>query len=877
MTVRRPPRLLHTLLRLFPPAHRAVYGDEMWEAVQRQYAAIPAEGAQRAARTSLFVRSALGLFCNAWFIWFDSVGKGGRTMIMTLCRSVQAAGADARFIRRSLLRARGFTFTFTSVPAIAVAVVTASLAFVRGTLLREVPYPDAHDVVIAWGSNVTNGQVRDVVSGSVFLDLARETTTLTSMAAVHPGEAVILAEGRPFVYDALDVSVDFLRVLGVSPVLGQDFGESDRSSAGPAVAIVSHAFWRDRLGGDPSAVGSSIAMNGEPHTILGVLPSDFEFLLPTPVLLPLRDDLLALESRTHFHYWLFGRLAQAAMPPQATGELTGILTRIAEDAPGLTGWSMLVEPVQTISVAAVRSLILLLLGASGVVLLIRTAERRAELAVRQAVGAGRADLMRVVSLEVGVLVAAGAVFGLVGGALLLDLLSRIIPLTIPIPDSAASVRAVYGSFDRFVIVGGIFLASLAGALSLAPSMARIWRPRIGAASRCLGRQRGIRVLVAVELALTMALLVGAGLVTRSAANLATIDPGVDPDGLLTMYVGTQRDLDPPALARYFREVARRVETVPGVTRASMVDYAPFQGEDDFEGVRFADRPAPAPGQSIREEWRRVTDGFFEAAGLTILGGRGFGTVDFEGTPAVAVVNRAFADKHWSGRTAVGRRFDLSPSAYRSLEVVGVVEDVPTRGFATPPPPMVYVPLQGSPRVNMALFVRATGDPLERLDAIREAVWSVDSTQPIDRVFPMTALVEKAGLVSDLARTLVAGLATLSLLLAVVGVFGVVGFAVRVRRPELGIRLALGAGARRLQREIMADVAPLVGIGVVVGLLLGGAIARASRSLLHEVSAVDPGSLLAAALVLVGAACLATYLPSREVARIDPARTLHRET
>ena len=176
----------------------------------------------------------------------------------------------------------------------------------------------------------------------------------------------------------------------------------------------------------------------------------------------------------------------------------------------------------------------------------------------------------------------------------------------------------------------------------------------------------------------------------------------------------------------------------------MVDYAPFQGEDDFEGVRFADRPAPAPGQSIREEWRRVTDGFFEAAGLTILGGRGFGTVDFEGTPAVAVVNRAFADKHWSGRTAVGRRFDLSPSAYRSLEVVGVVEDVPTRGFATPPPPMVYVPLQGSPRVNMALFVRATGDPLERLDAIREAVWSVDSTQPIDRVFPMTALVEKAG-------------------------------------------------------------------------------------------------------------------------------------
>ena len=510
--LRPPPRLLHTLLRLFPPAHRAAYGDEMWEAVERQYAAISAQRGQRVARGSLFVRTAFGLFLSACVMWSDSVGKRGRMMIRTWGRSVQGAFGDARFIRRSLLRARGFTLTFTSVLAIAVAVVTASLAFVQGTLLREAPYLDAHQVVLAWGSNVANGQIRDVVSGSVFLDLARETTTLMSMAAVHPGEAVILAEGRPFVYDGLDVSVDFLRVLGVSPVLGQDFGELDRSSAGPAVAIVSHAFWRDRLGGDPSAVGSSITMNGEPHTILGILPSDFEFLLPTPVLLPLRDDLLALESRTHYHYWLFGRLAEDATPSQATGELTGILTRIAEEAPGLTGWSMLVEPVQTISVAAVRPLILLLLGASGVVLLIaaanlgnlqliRTEERGAELAVREAVGAGRADLIRVVSLEVGVLVTAGAVLGLVGGGLLLDLLGRIIPLTIPIPDSAASVRAVYGTFDRSVMGAGILLSLLAGALALVPSLARIWRPRVGAASSSFGRQRGIRALVAVELAL----------------------------------------------------------------------------------------------------------------------------------------------------------------------------------------------------------------------------------------------------------------------------------------------------------------------------------------------------------------------------------------
>ena len=261
---------------------------------------------------------------------------------------------DLRFILRGLLRAKGFTLTAVTVLAVAVSVNTAVFAFVKGTLLERPPYQNPDEVVLAWGSNSVNGQIRDVISGSNFVDLLERTTTLTSLAAFDGDDVVLMREGRPLVMPAFEVTVDFLKVLGVEPALGRDFGPQDRMSGGENTALISYGFWMDGLGGDPGVVGSALDIDGEPTTILGVLPKDFQFAGPLSLYLPLHEDLLAMESRTHYHYHMVGRLHPGAVPADATKEISGIIADITLEYPQLSGWSVLVEPINEVSVEAVR-------------------------------------------------------------------------------------------------------------------------------------------------------------------------------------------------------------------------------------------------------------------------------------------------------------------------------------------------------------------------------------------------------------------------------------------------------------------------------------------------------------------------------------------
>ncbi len=837
-------RLLEALLRLYPPGFRERYEAEMREVIRRDYA--------RGRSVS-----GLALAVNALLAWVDL--------------GWQMLRRGSVFDLRGLRRARSFGTVVVLVVAGAVAITTAASGFLRGTLLRAPSYPEPERLVFAWGSNASNGQIRDVVSGPVFLDLRREAAILEGLAALHSGSAVIVRDGRPQVLDSLEVSVDFLRVLGVSPALGRDFGDEHRTSGGPSAVILSHAFWRDHLGSDLNAIGGTITLNRSPHTVLGVMGPEFEFLGQSLVLLPLREDELLLEDRTFYNYWLIGRLAPGATPGAATRELSALLSRIAVEDPRLGGWSVLVERVDQISVAAVRPLLVAIACAVALVVLtaaanlaslnlVRTLARSRELFVRAAIGAGPSEMARLVLVETGALAIAGAALGLVLGFALLKWLDGIVPGSIPIPGSAAAVSAVRGAYDVPVVLSGLGVAFL------------VWLPT-SLPSFLTRAVRGIRVVVAAELALATVLLVGAGLLSRAADRLLAVDPGVDPEGLLTFYIGELGDPDPAARARYFREVARRIEELPGVVRAGATDYAPFQGEDDFMGFRLPDRPPPEPGRGPREEWRRVTEGFFEAARTTILRGRGFEPEDYEMPPAVAVVNVAFAEKYWPASDPVGKRMRPALAEYGLLEVVGVVEDVPERGPALPPPPVFFVPLHGSPRDNMAMFVRFDGDPVESLEAVKEAAWSVDSSQPIDRIFPMNALLESTVVLPRLARNLVAQFAAIALALGALGLFGVSSYAVRTRRPELGIRLALGATPRRLQRHLVAELAGLASIGLSLGILLGVGAAFIARALLHGVSPVDPWSLGSATAIVAGAALLSTYLPARAIARIDPSRSI----
>ena len=380
------------------------------------------------------------------------------------------------------------------------------------------------------------------------------------------------------------------------------------------------------------------------------------------------------------------------------------------------------------------------------------------------------------------------------------------------------------------------------------------------------------MLVGVEVAVATLLCILAGLTARSADNLLSTEVGVDADGVLTLAVADVWERPAHEQVTYFREIVEAVERVPGVERAGVMDYVDFLAEDDFARIYFLDRSFQ-PTRDMREEWRRVDAGLFEAAGMAMMSGRAFEQPDFEGTPRVAIVNRAFADKHYPNGQALGELLSTHNAAYRDLTIVGVVADVRSLGPSTPAPPMLYVPNQGSPRGHQGMYVRVDGDPMMLADAIRDAIWSVDPSEPVAAIVPLSDLVARWTAIPLATRTLVLTLAVLAMFLSAVGVFGVVAYAVRTRRSELGVRLALGASPTRLESEVVARVLPVALVAVLAGAASGIGAARSARAVLHGVDPLDLPSLAGALVAMTAATALATWLPARRAGRIDPAEAM----
>jgi predicted permease len=794
---------------------------------------------------------------------------------------------DGLFVLRTLRKSPWYAVTAVVVLAGAVAVNAVVLGFVRGTLLHEAPYEDPASVMVVWGSNTRDGQLRDVISGPNYIEMVREARTLSAMAAFHHDDTYLTGGASPEVTQSLEVTADFFDVLGVRPLLGREFQVADRTSSAPATVLLSYAFWRDRFDSDPEALGRSLSIEGEPRTIIGVLPEAFEFIAPATLYTPLRDDILEADERSRIHYHVIGRLAPGASPDDVTLELSGIMTRSAREHTGYEGWSVLAEPLHRVAVSAVRPAIWTLGAVVGLVLLIalvnlatlfrmRTVSRAGEISVRMALGAGWTRVARVLSLETLGLALAGALAGLAAAPFLLERVTRMIPVWVAIPDSAVRVPVLRADLDPVVgafAVGVVLLGAVALSLpGFASAIRGGARARSGRTHRAL---QGTRVLVGLELALATVLCLGAALTARSAVRLLDTEVGLEDRGLLTLWVGDVWGLEYDEQATYFREIVREVESIPGVTSAGVIDYVDFLAEDDYARVYFLDRSFQ-PTSSQREEWRRVGEGLFETAGIRVLEGRSFTRRDLDGAPRTAVVNEAFARKHYPDGGALGRFISTHDQAYRDLEIVGVVADVRSLGPAAPPPPMLYVPLQGSPRGTNGMYVRVEGEPMAYADAVRTALWSVDPTQPITGIQPMSDLVGSWVAIPRATSTLISTLAGLALLLATVGVFGVVAYAVRSRTSELGIRLALGASPRRLRRDILAGTLPLVLLGISVGMASGVVAARAARAVLFGVGPADPVSMTMAVAAMTGAALLATYLPSRRVERIDPTEAIRSE-
>ncbi|HSM06528.1 MAG TPA: ABC transporter permease [Longimicrobiales bacterium] len=867
---------LRRLLALFPRKHRAAYGEEIWEVARYRW---DRQGGGWLATLAL-IRD---LTSGAAVLRVEQLGRGMRGM-------GQGLGMDARFVLRSLGKSWGYVITAVTVLACAVAANATVFSYVKGTLLSEPAWPDAEEVSIVWARNLENGQLRDVVSGPNVVDM-RERLTTARVAAFHYDGTYFDAEGRPEVVSTLDVEVDFFRVLGVEPALGRGFGESERYSGGQPTVVVSHAFWRDRLGGADDVVGAPILLEGVPHIVIGVLAEDFQFVAPAPILRPLTDDYMAGRSRSSPHFNVLARGLPGATHDDLQLELAAFTRELTAEFAEVEGWDFHAERLDTVMVEAVRPVILVLVGTVLLVLLValvnlgmlfrvRTAVRDGEIAVRRALGASRTVLVRILALEPLLLAAVGAGLGLAVTPWFLGRVADLVPVWIAIPDSAARVPAVRAELAPGV-AAVTFVIALLGALALtAPAFAAVLRSRQGPAPGSDRRVRsgiaGVRALVGLELAFTTVLCVGAALLVRSFDRMMSTEPGVQAEGVLAIRFGDVWEQPVPDQARYLRDVVEAVEAVPGVERAGTIDYLPFLAEDDFARIYFLDQELQ-PVRELREEWRRVDANVLEAAGMRMVAGRWFDSDDLEGTVRSAVVNASFAQKHYPDGNAVGRLLSTHDENYRDMRIVGVVADVRSLGPTAPAPPMLYVPQQGNPRGTVGMYVRTSvAEPMALGTRVREAIWSVDSSQPVIDVVPLQEMVGEWVAIPRAARGLVSALAALAWVLSVVGVFGVASYAVRSRRGELGIRMALGASARRLTSEQVRAMTPVLVLGVGGGLLLASGLGRLSKALLFGVAPLDPVSLVTAALVTSVAAMAAVWWPARSVSRIDPAETLNAE-
>ncbi|HSC26351.1 MAG TPA: ABC transporter permease [Vicinamibacterales bacterium] len=794
---------------------------------------------------------------------------------------------DLRYALRMMTKNPGFSAVAAVTLALGIAATTTVFSAIDSLLLRPLPFAEPGRLALVWGTNLKDGQPRDVIAGPNYIDLQRQNTTLEGLAAFHLDDMPVRLDNGVGVIGEMTVTPEFFSVLGVRPILGRDFQPEDGLPGRNQVALLGYGFWQQRFGGDPNVIGRTLEPLGQPHTIVGVLPPDFLFFTSPEVATPLMPSALEKMSRTNYHYWVVGRLKPGLTREQAEADLDAIMERIGAEHPALRNWEITLDPLQATLSEPVRPALLMLLAAAGMLLLIgcanvaslllaRGMDRRGEFAVRTALGASRGRLTGQLLAESLLLASVAGGLGVLAASALVDGLARILPSTVAIPGSAALVALPAVDLDARVLLFATLLSAvtvllfgLVPALRLSPAhphdALQDSASRIGVDHRS---RRSQRALILAETALATVLLVAAGLMARTVGNLLDTHPGFQAANVVAMYVGGVEELDDNARARFYASVVDRVRAVPGVAEAGLNDYVLLQNEDDYQGL--VPEGLPLVQESVRrEEWRRVSPGYFAAMRIALLRGRGFADSDNDKAPSVAIVNEAMARKYWPGENPVGKRLLITHTKFRWTEIVGLVADERTVGIDRPAKPMVYVPFHRAPRPVMGLMARTEGDPRDHLTAIQQAVWSVDRTRPIYGTVLLDALVGDSISVQQLTSTVSFALAAAALALTAVGIFAVVSYTVARRTREFGIRAALGAQPRDLRTLVVRDELWVACGGVALGAAAAAGLARTFSSLLYGVAPTDLVTFAGVATLLLCISGVACWLPARRATRVEP--------
>jgi putative ABC transport system permease protein len=792
---------------------------------------------------------------------------------------------DLRYAIRILIKSRGFTIASLTALMLGIGATTAMFSAVNSVLLRPLPFPDAERLFAVRETRAVAGFERTVVSEGEYLQWARNNPLFEHAAVVDmPGLSVRLGDA-PERVPALRVPSDFFPLFGVMPAAGRTFGRDAEQPGRGDVILISYNVWQRRFDGAADAVGRSVSVEGRPATIIGILPKDFSFGGRIDAVVPMTLGADQAAEFSAHSLDMYARLAAGVTTQQAAANLTKMVLATQGTPPHATGVALV--PLRDQVLGDSQASILMLFGAVGLVLLIacanianlllsRTAARQKELAVRAALGATRARVVRQLVTESLLLSGVGGVLGVVLASWLTALLARLATDSIP--------RAIEIDMDPRAVAFAVLLSYVSALLfGVAPAV-QAARFDVGTALKQDGRggssrsrTRALAAFATAEIALALTLLIGAGLLLASFRNLRHVDAGFDPTNVVTApaYLPEWKYKTEEACRVFVARAVADIASIPGVTGAAAVNVLPLSGNNSSGALTVEGFPPPPPNQRESANRRAITADYFATMRTPILAGRAFSDTDNEHTAGVVIVSRSLAERYWPAGNAIGKRLKLARYAAAApwLTVVGVAANVRHDTLATMSRPVVYYPHAQRPDGTMDIVVRSNAATAAITNAVREALQRIDPDLPVDGIGPLSRVVQASLSNQQLELGLLGAFALLAVALAAAGVYGVMAYAVAQRMQEFSVRLALGATAQDIIRLVAGYGFRLTAVGVALGAVCAWAWSVVLSGVLYGVRATDPVVFGSAALLLAAIAMAACILPVRRVLRASPVAAL----
>ncbi|MFL6333876.1 MAG: ABC transporter permease [Pyrinomonadaceae bacterium] len=795
---------------------------------------------------------------------------------------------DLRYAVRRLLKSPGFAAVAVGALALGIGANTAIFSVVNSVLLKPLPYPAPEELVKLWESRPRQNMPRVEIAPHEFLAWADQSQSFQRLAATDVAEYNLTGRGEPERVTGALVTAGYFPLLGLAPAQGRAFLEEENRPGANNVVVLGQELWRSRFNSDPSVVGQTVSLDGVACTVVGVLPRGFRLPGGAELARPIAFDAEDRSQPGSHFLNVYGRLKEGVTVARAEAEMATVAARVEQSLGGTNvGHQVAVVPLHEEVVGGSRTALLVLLGAVALVLLIacanvanlllaRAAARRREVAVRAALGASRWRIVRQLLAESLLLSGLGGALGLLLAVWGVDLLVGL--------DPSGVQRAGEVTLDWRVLAFTFGLSLLTGLLfGLAPALQASKADLVeslkegGRAGQGLARNRLRSALVVAEVALTLVLLVGAGLLLKSFSRLLAVDPGLDPRGVLTLDVAlpAAKYNEPQRITAFYEQLLQEAAALPGVQAAGAVSILPLAGDDSSNFVQIEGRAPLPPGQALRAGRRNVSADYFRALGIPLKQGRSLNASDASGAQPVLVINEAMARSFFQGEGPVGKRVrtgDKSPW----VEIVGVVGDVRHRGLDVDTRPEMFFPHTQTPSRQMTLVVRSAGDPAALAGPLRERVRAIDRDQPVGNVKTMEEWVSESVASRRFTAALLGVFAAAAAALAALGLYGVVSYTVAQRTHEIGLRVALGARPRDVLRLVIGQGMALTLVGTAIGVAAALALTRLMASLLFGVGATDAGVFVAVPVLLAAVALLACYFPARRATKVDPMVALRYE-